>query len=340
MPAVRHRPSGNGATDAYCGAMTSAPSFHRIAVVGAGAVGSYFGAMLARAGRAVVLIGRAPHVEAIRRDGLQLQTQAGTESIRLEADTRIAAVRCADLVLFCVKSPDTEAVAREMAPHLDPGALVLSLQNGVDNAATIARHVRSAVVPSVVYVATALPAPGRVAHFGRGDLVIGAKDPALQPRLQAVVELFAGAQVPVVVSDDVMDALWRKLLLNCAYNAISAVTQQPYGRMAALPEVRAVMRDVVEEVVSVARADGQSLELDECLQAVERLAPAMPAQLSSTAQDLARGKPSEIDHLNGFVARRGAELGVPTPVNRTLHALVKLAEAAREAGPRVGIEPA
>jgi 2-dehydropantoate 2-reductase len=309
--------------------MTSAPSFKRIAVVGAGAVGSYFGAMLARAGHAVVLIGRAPHVEAIRRDGLQLQTKSGTQSIRLEADTGIAAVRGADLVLFCVKSPDTEAVAREMAPHLDPGALVLSLQNGVDNAATIARHVPCAVVPSVVYVATAMPAPGTVAHFGRGDLVIGAKDAALQARLQAVVDLFASAQVPVVVSADVMGELWRKLMLNCAYNAISAIAQQPYGRMAALPEIRALMREVVQEVVAVAQADGQGLALDECLQAMEKLGPAMPARFSSTAQDLARGKPSEIDHLNGFIARRGAELGVAVPVNRTLHALVKLAEATR-----------
>lgn len=312
--------------------MNDPTSFRRIAVVGAGAVGSYFGAMLARAGRSVVLIGRAPHVEAIRRDGLQLQTRSGTEAVRLEADTDITAVRGADLVLFCVKSPDTDAAARELAPQLDPGALVLSLQNGVDNAATIARHVACAVVPSVVYVATSMPAPGTVAHFGRGDLVIGAKDAALQPRLQAVAALFGSAGVPVVVSDDVMGELWRKLMLNCAYNAISAIAQQPYGRMAALPEIRAVMREVVQEVVAVAHADGQPLDLEACLQAMDKLAPAMPAQYSSTAQDLARGKPSEIDHLNGFVARRGAELGVPVPVNRTLHALVKLAEAAARGG--------
>lgn len=312
--------------------MNASPSPHRVAVVGAGAVGSFFGAMLARAGHVVVLIGRPAHVEAIRRDGLQLQMKGSTERVAIDASSDIAAVRGAELVLFCVKSPDTDAVAREMAPHLDAGALVLSLQNGVDNAATIARHVRCAVVPSVVYVATAMPAPGMVAHFGRGDLVIGSPEPALQPRLQAVAALFGAAGVPVVVSADVMDELWRKLMLNCAYNAISAIAQQPYGRMAAMPEIRAVMREVVEEVVAVAHADGQALDLDACLQAMDKLAPAMPAQMSSTAQDLARGKPSEIDHLNGFIARRGAELGVATPVNRTLHALVKLAEAARQGG--------
>ena len=312
--------------------MTPRSDFRSIAVVGAGAVGSYFGAMLARAGHRVVLIGRPAHVQAIRRDGLQLQMKGRSESVAVQADSDIAAVRGADLVLFCVKSPDTDAVAREMAPHLGADALVLSLQNGVDNAARIARHVPCAVLPSVVYVATAMPAPGTVAHFGRGDLVIGSPEPALQPALEAVATLFGAAGVPVTVSPDVMGELWRKLMLNCAYNAISAIAQQPYGAMVALPPIRAVMREVVEEVVAVARADGQLLDLAACLQAMDQLAPAMPAQMSSTAQDLARGKPSEIDHLNGFIARRGAALGVATPVNRTLHALVKLAEAARQGG--------
>jgi len=214
---------------------------------------------------------------------------------------------------------------------------VLSLQNGVDNAATLAHHVRQTVVPTVVYVATAMPEPGTVKHFGRGDLVIGPRDTAaaqdgsLALRLQAVAELFATAQVPVRVSPDVMAELWNKLMVNCAYNAISGLAQLPYGRMAALPAIREVMRAVVHEVVAVAQADGQNLPLAVALEAMERIAGAMPAQLSSTAQDMARGKPSEIDHLNGFVARRGAELGIATPVNQTLHALVKLVEAGRAA---------
>ena len=137
--------------------MTS--SFRSTAVVGAGAVGSFFGAMLARAGHPVTLIARPAHVQAIEREGLRLQMAGRVEAIRTAARTDIGAVRGADLVLFCVKSTDTEAVAREMAPHLADGALVLSLQNGVENAATIARHVRQAVVPAVVYVATAMPEP-------------------------------------------------------------------------------------------------------------------------------------------------------------------------------------
>jgi len=312
--------------------------FRSIAVVGAGAVGGFFGAMLARAGHAVTLIARQAHVQAIEREGLRLHMAGRVESIRIAARTDIGAVRGADLVLFCVKSTDTDTVAREMAPHLADDALVVSLQNGVENASTIARHVRQAVVPAVVYVATAMPEPGLVAHHGRGDLVIGAidaeaaRDAALAGRLQALVDLFATAQVPVRISTDVMAELWSKLMVNCAYNAISGIAQAPYGKLAALAEVRDLQETVVREVVAIAEAEGVNLPLASALEAMRRIAPAMPAQLSSTAQDMARGKPSEIDHLNGFVARRGAALGIATPANQALHALVRLIESDRGRG--------
>lgn len=305
------------------------------AVVGAGAVGSFFGAMLWRAGHRVTLIGRASHVAAIQRDGLRIRRVGQVETLRMQASTDLAAVRGADLVLFCVKSTDTESVARDMAPDLEPHAIVLSLQNGVDNAQTIARHVSQTVVPAVVYVATAMPEPGLIDHFGRGDLVIGplnaaaAVDALQQQRLQSVVDCFDAARVPVRISRDVMVELWTKLMVNCAYNAISALAQLPYGEMTALPAIREVMKAAVHEVVAVAKADGIELPLQGSLEAMERIASAMPAQLSSTAQDLARGKPTEIDHLNGYVVSRGAALGVPTPVNQTLQALVKLVEARR-----------
>jgi 2-dehydropantoate 2-reductase len=313
-----------------------APSFRSTAVVGAGAVGSFFGAMLARAGHPVTLIARPAHVQAIERDGLRLDKGGRSETVRVAARSDVAAVRGAGLVLFCVKSTDSEGVAREMAPHLDDDALVLSLQNGVENAATIARHVRQSVVPAVVYVATAMPAPGVVAHYGRGDLVIGAEpnaaaDPALAPRLQAIVDLFASADVPVRISADVMAELWSKLMVNCAYNAISGLAQASYGALADVAEVRALQEAVVREVVMLARAEGVNLALEPSLEAMRRIAGAMPAQLSSTAQDMARAKPSEIDHLNGFVARRGRALAIATPANQALYALVKLVESARTA---------
>ncbi len=309
------------------------PAIRKVAVMGAGAVGSFYGAMLARAGHAVTLVGRPAHVQAIRRDGLLLEMAGKVETVALDADTDVSAVQGAELVLCCVKSGDTEDVARAMASHLDEHTLLMSLQNGVDNAEVLAHHVRCRVVPTAVYVAVALAGPGRVTHFGRGDLAIGALPGGTAtsvgewPTLQTLVDLFAGAEVPVRIVPDVAQELWAKLLINCAYNAISGLAQMPYAQLAAQPGIREVQRDVVQEVIAVAAASGVTLSLSSSMEAVAKIAAGMPGQMSSTAQDMARRKPSEIDNLNGTIVRRGAELGVPTPVNRALHALVKLVES-------------
>jgi 2-dehydropantoate 2-reductase len=308
-------------------------NFKHIAVVGAGAVGSFYGAMLARAGHRVTLIGRPAHVHAITRNGLKLDLAASstTEIIQIEASTELSSLHIADLVLFCVKSTDSASVALQIAPHLSPNALIMSLQNGVENSNLIAKQVANVVIPCVVYVATEIPAPGCVKHHGRGDLVIGAmlasrlRDP--QKALQEIVELFDSAQVPVQISPNVMADLWSKLMINCAFNAISGLAQIQYGKLAALEPVRSTQTALVKEVIAVAHADGIHLSETVALQAVEQISVTMGSQKSSTAQDMARSKLSEIDHLNGFIVRRGQALGVATPVNQALFALVKLVES-------------
>lgn len=293
----------------------------KIAVLGAGAVGCYYGGLLARAGHEVVLIGRPLHVEAICRDGLDMDTQSFHERVRLQASTGTEAVRGARLLLCCVKSQDTEVAAREMAPHLEPDAVILSLQNGVDNAQRLSAALGRSVIPVAVYVATEMAGPGRVKHHGRGELVIGAS-----PHSPALVPLFAEAGIPVEISDNVLGALWAKLVLNCAYNALSAIAQLPYRALMEGVGVQQVMTDAVDECLAVARAEGISVPGD-TWEAVQRIARTVPDQYSSTAQDLARGKRSEIDYINGHVMRRGMALGIPTPVNRTLFTLVKLLES-------------
>jgi len=303
----------------------------RIAVVGAGAVGSHYGALLARAGEPVVLIGRGAHLQAIAAHGLRWQHDGHALTLAIDTATDPAAVRDADLLLVCVKSPDTAALARAIAPHVAPDALVLSLQNGIDNAATIARHIAAPVAAAVVYAAVECPAPGEVVLRGGGQLVAGLPQPGAPPAhgaaLQRAVERLARAGVPVRVSADVRHALWMKLLLNCAYNAISALAQAPYRELAAQPAVRALQQAVAAEVIAVARAEGIVLSAAEAAAAIDRIAESMPTQRSSTAQDLARGRATEIDHLNGCVAQRGDARGVPAPLNRALHTLVRLAEA-------------
>jgi 2-dehydropantoate 2-reductase len=297
-------------------------------VLGAGAVGCYFGGMLARAGAPVTLIGRSHHVEALARDGLLLEALTFQERVRVGASASVEAARDAAVVLLAVKTPDTEDAARSLAPHLAPGAVVLSLQNGVDNVARIRTAAGIDALPAVVYVAAAMTGPGRVRHSGRGDLIVGDPRGGRRDEAGRVAALFARAGVPCVVSDNVEGELWAKMAMNCAFNAISALGRAKYGRIVRDPGAREVLRRAVEETVAVARAAGVRLPDDDLVAAAYRLGEAMCEATSSTAQDVGRGKRTEVDALNGHVARRGAELGVDTPVNQALHALVKLLEGA------------
>ena len=298
----------------------------KIAVLGAGAVGGYFGGLLARAGAPLVMIGRAPFVEAVRKNGLFLDTLHFQETVKVEASTDLATARGAELVLFCVKTTDNAETARGLAPLLAPGALVLSMQNGVDNVEQIRSASGIEALPAVVYVAASVPEPGRVKHVGRGDLVVGPENPETK-KLAAV---FARAGVGCRISENIAGELWTKLIWNCALNAVSTLGHAKYGHIAASPDAWKVVESTVNEVLAVAKAAGvhpPGLEdPNAALAGALKIANQMADALSSTAQDMNRGKRTEIDSLNGYIARRGTELGVPTAVNQALYALVKLAE--------------
>ncbi|HLE36066.1 MAG TPA: 2-dehydropantoate 2-reductase [Candidatus Acidoferrales bacterium] len=310
---------------------TSNETWPRVAVMGAGAVGCYFGGMLARAGAPVTLIGRRDRVEAIAHDGLFIDSIDFQESVAVAASTQPDAARDADLILFCVKTLDTEESARLLQPHLKPGATVVSLQNGVDNVERIRGATRTAsgkngieALPAVVYVAAAMSAPGRVKHSGRGDLVVGHS--TRRAEVERVAQTFERAGVPCRISENIEGDLWVKLILNCAGNALTALGRSSYGRAAQHELARQVMRATAEEAIAVARAAGIQLPTADFVAAGLDLAKNLGPATSSTAQDIERGKRTEIDALNGYITRRGAALGVPTPVNHTLYALVKLLE--------------
>jgi len=284
--------------------------------------------MLARSGVRVTLIGRAPHVEAIVRDGLIIDGRRGHERIPVAATISLEeGLRDAGVVLFCVKGGSTETAARAMAPFLASHAAILSFQNGVDNPERIYAATGAQAVPVVVYVATEMTAPGRVTHSGRGDLVMGRRAGwSRAVDLAALAALFEQAEVPCRIVDDIATELWAKMVLNCAYNAISALTRTPYGRIIRCEPVWRLTERAIAETVAVARAEGAILSAPAMVEAALQLGQKMSAATSSTAQDIARGRPTEIDSLNGYVARRGAALGIATPVNDALVALVKLLE--------------
>jgi 2-dehydropantoate 2-reductase len=293
----------------------------KIAVMGAGAVGCYYGAMLARGGHEVCLIGRRQHVDAVNACGLILETSQFTEAVRVTASVNASGVADADIILFCVKSNDTAGARDEMAPYLKEGATILSLQNGVDNSERLQAVLKRPVVPAAVYVAADMSAPGHVRHHGRGELIIGPS-----PASADIAAAFEEAAIPTRVSNAVTEALWTKLIVNCAYNALSAIGQRPYGRLIQMEGVIEVMRDVVGECLEVAARSGVSVPAD-IFETVMGIAASMPNQYSSTAQDLARGKKTEIDHLNGYVVRKAAEFGLSTPANRALLVVIKALES-------------
>jgi 2-dehydropantoate 2-reductase len=308
--------------------MSQLEEWPRIAVVGAGAVGGYFGGMFARAGAPVVFIGRRHFADAVKAAGLVLDKSQGQERIRVAATTEISAIRDCSLILFCVKANDTEETAKQIAPLLQPDATVVCLQNGVDNADRIRAATNVTVIPAAVYVAVSVPEPGRVKHLARGDLIIGPPS----ERTTEVARTFIRAGIPCRISENIEGELWVKLLCNSALNAISALANARYGQIMENAAARQLMQQVVDEVLAVAEANSVVLpgisDRESGMAAAMEIATQMAGALSSTAQDLDRGRPTEIDALNGYVARRGAELGVPVPINRALFALVKLAEQA------------
>ncbi len=296
----------------------------KIAVMGAGAVGCFYGGMLARGGHEVTLIGRPAHVEAIaKRGGLKFESAIFDGVIPVAADTNPSAVAGADVVLFCVKSADTEEAGQQIALHLKNDAVVISLQNGVDNAERLAAVLKQVVLPSVVYVAAGMGGSGHIQHHGRGDLIIGPS-----PRSDDIAKTFADAAIPTVVSGEVLARLWDKLIINCAYNALSAIAQLPYGRLFEVEGTKEVMDSAILECIAVASELGIAVSPD-IREKTYALVKVMPDQYASTAQDLARGRPTEIDFLNGHIVRKGAEFGISTPSNLALQVAVKLRELER-----------
>jgi 2-dehydropantoate 2-reductase len=300
----------------------------QVAVVGAGAVGCYYGGLLLKAGHDVTFIGRQPHVDAINAHGLLLDTTSFREHLPARAETDTTTLAAPDLVLVCVKSADTEQAGRSLAGHLRPETSVLSLQNGVDNAQRLSAVTGHAVIPVVVYVGSEMAGPGHVRHHGGGDLAIGPSAASA-----ALAEMLQAAGIGITIADDIERTLWSKLIINCAFNALSAVAGIAYGPMLDVAGTRDVVTSAVQEAISVARASGVSIP-DDLLEHILNIPAMMPNQMSSTAQDLARGKPSEIDFLNGHVVRKGAELGIATPTNQALQVMVKLAERGKELSQR------
>jgi 2-dehydropantoate 2-reductase len=291
----------------------------KVLVVGAGAVGSYYGGRLALAGHDVTLIGRKAHIEAVRSGGLTIDSKiTGKHHVSLTAADTLFASKPPDVVLLCVKSYDTESTARLLAEYIAPQTVVLCLQNGIDNHDVAARILGvSRVHPTVIYVGVRIPTAGTVEHVSRGEITLPVELSALRP-------VFELAGIPAKTTDNIVGMVWSKLLLNASCNALGMICAVSFGELVATAEMREVIAGAVDEVVRIAEAKGIRIPGENYAAQVMKTCESLGPGLSSMLQDFRGGKRIELDALNGVVVRLGKELGIPTPFNTTLYAAAKM----------------
>jgi len=297
----------------------------RIAVMGAGGVGGYFGARLAEGGSEVAFVARGAHLAAMRERGLNVESELGNAHLSSPPATDDPAeVGPVDLVLFAVKLWDTEAAARAIAPLVGPDTAVVSFQNGVQKDDVLRAAVgEPPVIGGVCYISATIAEPGIIRHTGTLQrLVFGEYDGASSPRVEAFLQACRSAGIDAEISSDVRRAIWEKFVFLTGLAGVTAAARLPVGPVRSNPRTRALLHDAMREVVAVGRAEGIDLAADF---ADDRLAfcDTLPAEMTASMhRDLECGNALEVEWLSGDVVARGAAAGVPTPVNRVLAGLL------------------
>jgi 2-dehydropantoate 2-reductase len=297
----------------------------RLVIVGAGGVGGYFGARLARAGADVTLIARGAHLAAIQQAGLRVRSTIEGESIaKLPAVDDARALPPADAVLLCVKSFDTDAALEQARPVVGPETAVMSLQNGIEAPDRIdATLGRGRAIGGVAYVFASIEAPGVIAHRFLGRIALGEMNGRITPRVERLRDAFAGAGVPVELSSEIRRLMWEKFLFICAQAGMSALTRASTGVMRSVPETWRMYRSILEELATIgARADAglTSDVISRLMAAAEALSP---ETTSSLHHDLVSGKRLELEALHGHAVRLGQRFGVPAPNVAAVYAALK-----------------
>ncbi len=297
----------------------------KIAVMGTGGIGGYFGGRLAYAGEDVTFIARGAHLEAIRKNGLQVRSVAGDFHVHPKATHDPSAVGPVDLVLFCVKAYDTDAAGLQIRSMVGPQTTVLCLLNGVDNEEKLAAILgEERVLAGVVHILSTISAPGVISQTaGPRTLRFGEKDGRITGRVERILRVLKGAGIDAALSTRIQVDLWEKFLFICAQGGVTALAQLTVGEILACPETTALYRGVMEEAAAVGRAKGVALPADAVERAMVFARGLQPGMRSSLAHDLSQGNRLEVETLAGSVVRYGREVGVPTPFNFAIYACLK-----------------
>ncbi|UCH34297.1 MAG: 2-dehydropantoate 2-reductase [Armatimonadota bacterium] len=304
------------------------PARRHIAIVGCGAMGALFGALLARVGHAVWTLDSRPEcVSAVAAHGIVVEGAGGSFRVAANATTDPAEVSAPDFIFIFVKAYDTAAAAEAAAAFAGPETPVVTLQNGLGNVETLAaRFGTERVIGGTTAHGATEVAPGRVRHAGIGPTIIGESPGARSARLEALAEVLRGAGIETETTADLDSAIWSKVVVNCGINAVGALTRLPNGALADDPGAAQVLRAAVEEAAAVAAAGGVTLAHDDPAAHTREVCRATAENLNSMLQDVLRRRRTEVDAINGAVARAGAAVGVATPVNAALAALVGAVE--------------
>jgi len=299
----------------------------KIAIMGTGGVGGYFGARFASAGADVAFVARGAHLEAMRRDGLNIESRNGDLSLKpVKATDKPADIGPVDLAILTVKLWDTDAAIAAMAPLMGPNSAAVSFQNGVEAVDKLAAAFgRERTLGGVSQIAAIIAAPGVIRHTGAmARLVVGELDGKESARVKALADLAKRANVDLVVSPDIRRAVWEKMVFLATFSGMTSLLRRPKGPIFGDPDTRAMFEAAAAEAVAVARAQGAQLAPDHVAKAMA-FGDALPPEMkSSMLGDLERGNKLELPWLSGAIARMGKAAGVPTPVHRFIYSALKL----------------
>ena len=297
----------------------------KIAVMGAGGTGGYFGGLLARAGHEVTFIARGPHLEAIRERGLAVESsQSGSFIVRSNAVEHTTGLGEQELVLFTVKMYQNEPAIEAIRPVVGPGTVVLTIQNGIDNWRQLASAFgEERVMIGSVYLEGRIVEPGLVSQGGPGTCDFGEIRPGITQRGEQLCQVFAEAGWRVELRENMMGMLWKKFSYIAGAATVCAATGSVYGEMRNIPETRALISGVVQEALDVGRARGDPIMDDSHQWAMESLDRFPEEGRASLAKDFMEGRPVELEGLTGVIIRMGREVGVPTPLNDAIYGILK-----------------
>lgn len=302
----------------------------KILVLGAGAVGGYFGGRLSAAGHEVYFTARGEHLKALRAYGLMVRSFQGDFHVRPHAAERFEPIAGLGLILICVKHKDTAALLPQLKEQAGETTAIISLQNGADSERFFINTVGAEkVIGGIAYIGAALEGPGKISHTARGAITIGELDGTPRPRTEAIKKMFEEAGIECRLSAHIKKDKWEKLMWNAGFNGVCALTRQPVHPLLNHPPTRTIIKKLMEELVMVAHAAGVPVNTALPEKYIENTLKGGEVHPSSL-QDVNRGKPTEIDIMNGTVVAEGNKHGIATPYNEMIWAAVSAIDAAAE----------